>query len=311
MSEVVPQMDVGGEIRLGSYLFTMIEPHPGHEVAYNRWYERDHFYAGCMIGPWLFSGARFVATRDLKDLRIGEEPDLFGEHDGSTLSIYWVIDGKMSEHFDWGSRQVRWLHDNDRMFPHREHVHTNLYSHRSTVERDEDGTPVELALEHRYQTLVCAWIERHEKELEAVASKVDPSSEEVIGALIRPLVELLVSDRDRGHRYLTLMHRLQLGHHTEQVFLTRWPEFAKTTQSLLEQVLPDVAEPTLALRFDLSWETMLGSLARASDLSPSELNHHVSELIDYLSGALAAPQTSKRPSRAGKQSARTGPTSSK
>ena len=96
-------------------------------------------------------------------------------------------------------------------------------------------------------------IERHEKELEAVASKVDPSSEEVIGALIRPLVELLVSDRDRGHRYLTLMHRLQLGHHTEQVFLTRWPEFAKTTQSLLEQVLPHVAEPTLALRFDLAW----------------------------------------------------------
>lgn len=154
-------------------------------------------------------------------------------------------------------------------------------------------------------------IERHEKELEAVASKVDPSSEEVIGALIRPLVELLVSDRDRGHRYLTLMHRLQLGHHTEQVFLTRWPEFAKTTQSLLKQALPHVAEPTLSLRFDLAWETMLGSLARASDLSPSELENHVLELIDYLSGAFAAPQTSKRPSRASKRSAPTGPASSK
>ena len=96
-------------------------------------------------------------------------------------------------------------------------------------------------------------IERHEKELEAVASKVDPSSEEVIGALIRPL----------------------------------------------------------ALRFDLAWETMLGSLARASDLSPSELENHVSELIDYLSGALAAPQTSKRPNRASKRLAPTGPASVK
>jgi hypothetical protein len=157
-------MDVGGEITLGSYLFTLIEPHPGHEVTYNRWYERDHFYAGCMIGPWLFSGGRFVATRDLKAMRIGEEPDLFGEHAGSTLSLYWVIDGKMEEHFEWGTRQVHWLHDNGRMYPEREHVHTNLYSHRSTVERDADGCPVELALEHRFQTLVTAWIERDDKE---------------------------------------------------------------------------------------------------------------------------------------------------
>lgn len=162
-AEMVPQMDVGGEIRLGSFLFTMIEPHPGYEVEYNRWYERDHFYAGCMIGPWLFSGARFVATKDLKAMRIGAEPDLFGTHAGSTLSIYWVLDGKMAEHFDWGTRQVHWLHDNGRMFPHREHVHTNLYTHRSTAERDDDGTPIELALDRRYQTLVTAWVERSGK----------------------------------------------------------------------------------------------------------------------------------------------------
>ena len=56
---------------LGSALFTLVEPHQGHEVAYNRWYERDHFYAGCMVGPWLFAGRRWVCTRDLKDLRIG------------------------------------------------------------------------------------------------------------------------------------------------------------------------------------------------------------------------------------------------
>ena len=35
----------------GSALFTLVDPSKGHEVAYNRWYERDHFYAGCMIGP--------------------------------------------------------------------------------------------------------------------------------------------------------------------------------------------------------------------------------------------------------------------
>ena len=38
-------------IRVGSMLFTMVDPHRGHEVEYNRWYERDHFYGGCMTGP--------------------------------------------------------------------------------------------------------------------------------------------------------------------------------------------------------------------------------------------------------------------
>ena len=50
-------------------LYTLVEPHRGHQVAYNRWYERDHFYAGCQIGAYNFAGARFVATAPLKELR--------------------------------------------------------------------------------------------------------------------------------------------------------------------------------------------------------------------------------------------------
>ena len=49
-------------IKLGSILFTVVDPHRGHEVDYNRWYERDHFYSGVMIGPWTFAGNRYVAT---------------------------------------------------------------------------------------------------------------------------------------------------------------------------------------------------------------------------------------------------------
>ena len=75
-------------IKLGGALVTMVEPHKGHEVAYNRWYERDHFYAGCMIGPWLFAGRRWVAPRALKDLRFPAtspvaEPDASGADLGS------------------------------------------------------------------------------------------------------------------------------------------------------------------------------------------------------------------------------------
>jgi hypothetical protein len=36
----------------------MVDPHRGHGVAYNRWYERDHFYAVAWSG-WLFAGRRW------------------------------------------------------------------------------------------------------------------------------------------------------------------------------------------------------------------------------------------------------------
>ena len=61
-------------IRIGTMLYTLVEPHRGHEVAYNRWYERDHFYAGCQIGAFNFAGARFVSTAPLKGLRYPSGP---------------------------------------------------------------------------------------------------------------------------------------------------------------------------------------------------------------------------------------------
>ncbi len=144
--------DVGGEVRLGSMLFTLVEPHRGHEVAYNRWYERDHFYAGCMVGPWLFAGRRFVATRALKDLRFGTDADLFGGADlGSYVAIYWILDGRHDDHIDWALRQVQWLHANGRMFAERDHIHTLLYRHAFTASAGGDGgVPAELALDHPF-----------------------------------------------------------------------------------------------------------------------------------------------------------------
>jgi hypothetical protein len=152
--------DVGGEVRLGSMLFTLVEPHRGHEVAYNRWYERDHFYAGCMVGPWLFAGRRFVATRSLKDLRFGADPDLFGGIDlGSYLAVYWILDGRHDDHVDWALRQVQWLHANGRMFAERDHIHTLLYRHEWTVAAAGDaGVPAELALDHPFGGLAATLV---------------------------------------------------------------------------------------------------------------------------------------------------------
>jgi hypothetical protein len=152
--------DVGGEVRLGSMLFTLVEPHPGREVAYNRWYERDHFYAGCMVGPWLFAGRRFVATRALKDLRFGTDADLFGGADlGSYLAVYWILEGRHEDHVDWALRQVQWLHANGRMFGERDHIHTLLYRHEWTARGAGNGAvPAELALDHPFGGLTATLV---------------------------------------------------------------------------------------------------------------------------------------------------------
>jgi hypothetical protein len=154
-------MDVGGDIKLGTMLFTLVEPHAGHEIAYNRWYERDHFYAGCMVGPWLFAGKRWVATKAMKELRFGDDPGVFGgDRLGSYLAVYWILDGKHHEHVTWALDQVTWLHANGRMFAERDHIHTLLYRLSGTASRDADGVPPELALDHPYLGLGALLVER-------------------------------------------------------------------------------------------------------------------------------------------------------
>src|SRR6516225_6848613 len=147
-------------VRVGRMLFTMVDPQVGHEVAYNRWYERDHFYAGCMIGPGWFAGARWVAPRALKDLRFPEKSPFADPVDaGSYLSIYWVDKDQVDAAFDWASKQVVWLYQNGRGFNERTHAHTALYDFASVAYADPDGVPVELAFDHHYPGLAVVVIE--------------------------------------------------------------------------------------------------------------------------------------------------------
>jgi len=149
-------------VQVGTMLFTLVEPHAGHEVDYNRWYERDHMLAGCMIGPGWFAGKRWVATRPLKDLRLPESSAFLPGHEraGSYLATYWVHKGEDAEAIAWGSTQVRALHDGGRMYDHRDHVHTLMYVHRWSVERDVDGVPTALALSHPWPGLVAITVDR-------------------------------------------------------------------------------------------------------------------------------------------------------
>jgi hypothetical protein len=143
------------QIRVGSLLFTMVEPHKGHEVAYNRWYERDHFYAGCMIGAWQFAGALYVATKDCKARRYPKESPITPDPSiGSYLAVYWVLDDHHDDWNKWGVEQVNWLHANDRMFNERDHIHTALYEYAGEANAPGSSMPVELALDRHYAGMI-------------------------------------------------------------------------------------------------------------------------------------------------------------
>ena len=148
-------------VRVGSMLYTLVDPNRGHEVAHNRWYERDHFYAGCMVGPWLFAGKRWVATRELKDLRFPTDSTVASPVDkGSYLATYWVLEGKHGEHFSWAGEQVWYLYQNDRGFPERQHAHTVLFESPWAFYRDDDPVPIELAFDHHYLGLGNVFVDR-------------------------------------------------------------------------------------------------------------------------------------------------------
>ncbi len=151
-------------IRIGTMLYTLVEPHRGQQVAYNRWYERDHFYAGCQIGAYNFAGARFVSTAPLKALRYpqGGAALVADPQVGSYLGVYYVLDGHHDEWNRWAVDQVNALHAAGRMFNERDHVHTGLYHFEWEHRRDEDGVPAELTLDHRFPGMVSVFVEAGE-----------------------------------------------------------------------------------------------------------------------------------------------------
>ncbi len=123
-------MSAGEEVRgveIGTAIVSYIEPHPGQAVAFNRWYERDHFPATVKAGPGVFAAARFVATRSCKEMR-PSSGRLFGDPArGSYLGVAWVLPGKQAEWDEWVGREMEAITAQGRLFPGRDHVHTAVY----------------------------------------------------------------------------------------------------------------------------------------------------------------------------------------
>ena len=154
-------------VDIGAMLFTLVDPTPGNEIAYNRWYERDHFYSGCMIGPWLFAGRRWVATRPRKSLRFPAyvPSDSAVAHPldaGSYLATYFIHKGHEAEHFAWTTNQVFELYSHGRGFDERTHAHTALYFFTGSEHRSPDGVPRHMALDHPYRGLITVHLDRND-----------------------------------------------------------------------------------------------------------------------------------------------------
>ena len=141
-------------------LWVLTDPHRGHEFAYNRWYERDHYFAGCMIGADTLAGSRFVATARHKVARFPDPSGLsFDRLDGSYACFYFILDGAHEDWLDWATPQVHRLYEADRGFASRNHYNTGVYRHRWRAHRDPDPVPLELALDHRYPGMVAMFVE--------------------------------------------------------------------------------------------------------------------------------------------------------
>ncbi|WP_420000405.1 hypothetical protein [Streptomyces boninensis] len=150
----------------GHALITMVEPHPGHEYAYNRWYEDDHYIAGAMAMPWMFAGRRWVATRELQLLRYPDKSAVAEPVTaGCYISTYWITEGRYDEHMRWTVGINKRLNRDARVYRDRTHVFTAFQDHAATVYRDGAAGPRDFhALDHPYRGLVVQVIDASDAE---------------------------------------------------------------------------------------------------------------------------------------------------
>lgn len=166
----MPKHDSEQAVPLGHAIFSLMEPHEGHEVAWNRYYERDHLIAAGSCAPWTFSTQRWIATRRHQAVRAPREnPIADPPGKGAFLAAMWIQKDRLGDQQRWVAEQMKILGEQGRTFEARDVVTTASYDYLGAALRDDDGVPPELALEHRYPGIVLAWIERApDHDLEAL-----------------------------------------------------------------------------------------------------------------------------------------------
>lgn len=153
-SDVTRTLEVG----LEGTAFALIQVHPGHEAAFDRWYGDDHFYSGGVLAPGVLSGRRWLAGRRLRAGRfVAPQRSLTDPYAGNHLAIYWLTVGGLQQFFSWVRPQLPQLRAEGRMFEERTQVNADGYRREQIVNSPNASlvNPV-VALDHDFPGLfVC------------------------------------------------------------------------------------------------------------------------------------------------------------
>ena len=169
------------DVLIGTAIVAYIEPHAGQAREFNRWYERDHFYAATTAGPGAFAGARWVATRACKAVRPPGATWFGDPARGSFLTTVWLLDGAQLDWDEWVARQMERLRAQDRMFPWRDHIHTAVYRYCCEV-RADDAPAAAVALDHGFAGVIAMAVAPGAASAEACAREiVGPQLPVVVG----------------------------------------------------------------------------------------------------------------------------------
>jgi len=149
----------------------------------------------------------------------------------------------------------------------------------------------EVLVEALLERQMPALMERRRRLLDALDDRTESATtRDILSALIRPQVELLVEGGEPGLRYLRLIHRLQADGDLDPRFvIERWPGGVDRLVPLLREANPSLPLPVIQLRLGLAIDIMLRSLAHGPASAGGGLEAHVSALLDFLTGAFEAP----------------------
>jgi hypothetical protein len=152
-------------VRPGHALITLVEPHPGHEYAYNRWYEDDHYNAGAMAFPWMWAGRRYVAPVPHQQVRYpGDSAIAQPIEAGKYISIYWITEGQYENHLRFAVGTNHRLFADGRVFMERDHTFTAFQRYLGPVYRDADGPRDIHSLNYPYGGLVVEVIDANDSD---------------------------------------------------------------------------------------------------------------------------------------------------
>jgi hypothetical protein len=218
---------------IGAALITMVEPHVGHERAYNRWYEDDHYIAGAMAFPWMWAGRRYVATVPYQQVRYPADSAIAQPIEaGKYISIYWITEGQYENHLRFAVGTNHRLFADGRVFMERDHTFTSFQRYLGPIYRDDDGPRDIHSLNYPYDGLVVEVIDADDAaardqvvEWMRAERALAPGSPVAMGMMFAPMP--LPGDKQPYVKDVEgVDNRLTVLWFTEGDSLDAWDEFA-------------------------------------------------------------------------------------